>query len=257
MGKKSKEAARFLIPGFHAVKESVLEGRAQIEEIWIREGKRGARVHELLEISKQKNIPVFFKTGAEMDRRLKGVAHQGISAVAKENIFSDLKELVYRCENSFEKALIVAADHITDEGNLGALIRTAAFFGVHGLILPRDRSAKITQRVLKTCSGAHAHLCIVEVVNLGRTLDFLSEKDYWIIGAAGESPTSVYEFDWDRDLVLILGREDKGISRSTRSRCQQLVGIQGSGKISSLNVAIAGAVFLSEIVRQRRKEGPP
>lgn len=143
------------------------------------------------------------------------------------------------------------ADHITDEGNLGALIRTAAFFGVHGLILPKDRSAKITGKLLKRTSGAYASLPISRVVNLGRALDLLAAKGFWIIGAAGEAQESLYHFDWDRDVVLILGSESKGLSHLVRGRCHELVKIPGSGRVESLNLSVAGGVILSEIARQR------
>ena len=147
--------------------------------------------------------------------------------------------------------MLLAADHITDEGNLGALIRTAASFGVQGLILPRDRSAQVSAKVLKRSSGAHLFLPIVQVVNLSRTLDELSQNGFWIIGAAGESSHSIYEFDWRRNLVLVLGSEDKGLKPSIRSHCHQLVGIPVQGFQGSLNVSVAGGIILSEIIRQR------
>jgi 23S rRNA (guanosine2251-2'-O)-methyltransferase len=88
-------------------------------------------------------------------------------------------------------------------------------------------------------------------VNLGRALDVLSKQGFWIIGAAGESPESIYRFDWKRDLVLVLGSEDKGLSRAVKDRCHQLVGIPAIGYVDSLNVSIASGVILSEITRQR------
>jgi tRNA G18 (ribose-2'-O)-methylase SpoU len=91
------------------------------------------------------------------------------------------------------------------------------------------------------------------VVNLARSLDHLREKGFWIIGAAGEARESVHEFDWKRDLVLVLGSEDKGLSRSVRGRCHELVRIPGGGRVESLNISVAAGVILSEILRQRRR----
>jgi 23S rRNA (guanosine2251-2'-O)-methyltransferase len=128
------------------------------------------------------------------------------------------------------------------------------FFGVRGLILPKDRSAGLTDTVRKRSSGAHVHLPIAQVVNLGRALGRLSEEGFWVIGTAPEAPQSLYQFDWKRDLVLVLGSEDRGLSRLIRERCDLLIRISSPGQPISLNVSIACGVVLSEITRQW-KEG--
>jgi len=96
------------------------------------------------------------------------------------------------------------------------------------------------------------HLPIARVVNLGRALDLLKSKGFWIIGASGESRESIYQFDWKRDLVLVFGNEQRGLTRTVRNCCHQLVGIPVSGHVESLNVGVAGGVILSEIFRQRK-----
>ncbi|MBW1829770.1 MAG: 23S rRNA (guanosine(2251)-2'-O)-methyltransferase RlmB [Deltaproteobacteria bacterium] len=152
------------------------------------------------------------------------------------------------------QALLIALDHITDEGNMGAIIRTALFFGANGLIIPKDRSAGITANVVKRSSGAWMHLPIARVVNLGRALDTLNKNGYWIIGTSGEGRESIYNFDWNRDVVLVLGNEQKGLSQSVGKRCHEIVGIPVSGPAESLNVAVACGVILSEVTRQRKAE---
>ena len=244
-----------LIPGLNAVRETLMQGRSEIREVWIAEGKRGPRIEEVLQAAKKLGVPVFFKKRDEFDRFVPGMAHQGVLAMVDSFAYSDLDALVRAGLQSPGPALIVAADHITDEGNLGALIRTAAFFGAHGLILPKDRSARVTPKVLKRSSGAYVHLPVVQVVNLSRTLDLLNEKGLWIVGAAGEGTEAIDEFDWQRDVVLVLGSEDRGLGHSVKKQCHQLVRIPGTGKVESLNVSVAGGVILSEIVRQRRLGG--
>ena len=189
-----------------------------------------------------------------MDHLLPGVAHQGIIAFAQSFNYVDLNQIIRTSLNVSGQALIVAADHITDEGNLGALIRTAAFFKAHGLVLPRNRSAKVTGRVLKRSAGSSVHLPVTRVVNLGRALDVFNKKGFWIIGAAGEGSESIYRFDWNRDLILVLGSEDRGLSRSVRSRCHQIVSIPSYGDLGSLNISVAGGIILAEIIRQRSAE---
>jgi 23S rRNA (guanosine2251-2'-O)-methyltransferase len=186
-----------------------------------------------------------------LDMILPTIAHQGIVALAEQFTYFDIQYLIDVSTKEPGNALIVAADHITDEGNLGAIIRTAAFFGAHGLILPQNRSAKVTNKVRKRSSGAYLHLPIARVVNLGRILDNLNKKGFWIVGAAEESSHSIYQFDWNRDLILVLGSEDRGLSRAVRNRCHQIVCIPSSGPLGSLNVSVASGIILSEVVRQR------
>jgi 23S rRNA (guanosine2251-2'-O)-methyltransferase len=240
-----------IIPGFQAVKEALHEAKARIDELWIVEKKRSSRVKEIVNIAENRGIPVFFKEISILDNLVPDVSHQGILALAGEFSYSDINYLINVSSNTPGHGLILAADHVTDEGNLGALMRSAVFFGVHGLILPKDRSAKVTQKVRKRSSGAYLHLPVARVVNLGRSLDVLNKNGFWIIGAAEESPDSIYEFDWNRDLILVLGSEDRGLSRSVRSRCHQMVGIPSSGDLGSLNISVAGGIILSEIIRQR------
>jgi len=239
-----------IIPGFHATREALRRGYPKIHEIWMSQGKRGPRRKEILLLSKEKGIPVVIKSTQELDNTLAGTKNQGILAMAEPFAYRDLNDII-RLSRNDGYGLVIVADHITDEGNLGALIRSAAFFGAQGMILPKDRSAKVTDRVMKRSSGACAHLSVAMEVNLGRALDILNKEGFWIIGAEGEGEETLYDFDWKRDLVLILGSEDRGLSRSVRDRCHQLVRIPRLGQVDSLNVSVACGILLSEITRQR------
>jgi 23S rRNA (guanosine2251-2'-O)-methyltransferase len=222
-----------------------------VERIWIAEGKHSPRAQEIISLADKNAVPLHFKNISDLDQLLPDVTHQGIIAFAKEFQYINLGQLIHDSSHASGHALLIAADHITDEGNLGALIRTAAFFGSHGLIIPKDRSAQVTEQVRKRSSGAYLRLPIARVVNLGRTLDTLSEKGFWIIGAAGEGVETIYQCDWKKDVVLVLGREDKGLTDLVKKHCHQMVRIPGTGAINSLNVSVAGGVILSEIVHQR------
>lgn len=243
------------IPGFHAVKETLLKNRTGIDQLWIKEGKISARAKEIVHLAEKKGIPLYFKKGSVLDDILPGIVHQGIAALSKEFNYSNLEHIIDIAMSSSGYAMLLAVDHITDEGNLGAIIRTAAFFQVQGLILPKKRSAGVTEKVRKRSSGAYIHLPVARVTNLGNELNVLNKKGFWIIGAAGESPDSIYHFDWRRDTVLVVGSEDRGLSRSIRGKCHQLVSIPPlSGMMESLNVSVASGVILSEIFRQRMKK---
>ncbi len=237
--------------------ECLAHGRVNIRELWIAEGKRSSgRIREVLEAAKARKVPVKFKDNKELSALLPKTAHQGIVALADEFRYSDLGHIIDASLQNRGQSLLIAADRITDEGNLGALIRTAAFFGAHGLIIPKNRSAALTPNVLKRSSGAYAFLPVARVVNLPRTLSLLKEKGFWIIGASGEASESIYRFDWNRDLVLILGSEQKGLGKTIRRHCHGEVSIPSFGKMESLNVGVAAGVVLSEIVRQRKGKVP-
>jgi 23S rRNA (guanosine2251-2'-O)-methyltransferase len=173
-----------------------------------------------------------------------------VVAVAEPFRYTELSDII-QPSSSKQGRLILALDHVTDEGNLGAVIRTAAFFGVEGLVLPRERSAGMSPSVMKRSSGGWIHLPVARVVNLRRALDLLADKGYWIIGTTADGPDSIYRFDWKRDVVLVMGSEQKGLARLSRERCHAMVRIPGSGRMESLNVSVACGILLAEIVRQR------
>jgi 23S rRNA (guanosine2251-2'-O)-methyltransferase len=242
------------IPGFHGVWEALKrsDGHLEIKAVWLARETRSARMDELAALAKKRGILVEYKPRQQLDRLVPHVAHQGMVALASGFAYVRLEDVVKRGRDKTGHQILLALDHITDEGNLSALIRSAVFFGVRGLIIPKDRSAQITPTVLKRASGACAHLSIARVVNMARTLDDLNKKGFWIIGASGQGPTSIYEFDWNRDLVLVLGNEERGIGNAVEKQCHDRVRIPSPGALDALNVSVAGAVILSEIIRQRR-----
>ena len=240
-----------LVPGIHSVKESIINNRGSIFEIWISKGKKSARVKEIVNIAQKHNIPIFEKDISILDTILPGTNHQGIAALIESFEYTDIKYFISSSHITKGNTLLLAIDHITDEGNLGAILRTAAFFGVNGIILPKDRSAKISEGVIKRSSGGYAHVPVSLVVNLGRAIDMLNEEGFWIIGTSGTGRDTIYEFDWRGNILLVLGSEEKGISPSILKRCHQVLKIPSRGNIDALNVSVATGVILSEIIRQK------
>ena len=251
MAKKSKIQ---FISGIHSVKESILNNRGSIIEIWPVRGKTSTRIKEIIDLAEKFNIPVFEKANSILNNILPGTNHQGIAALIESFEYTDIKELMAFTGSTKGRTLLIAIDHITDEGNLGAILRTAAFFGVHGIILPKDRSAKISEGVIKRSSGGYAHVPVSLVVNLARAIDMFNESGFWIIGTSGTGKESIYGFDWRGDILLVLGNEEKGVSPSILKRCHQTLKIPSSGNIDALNVSVATGVILSEISRQRSNE---
>jgi 23S rRNA (guanosine2251-2'-O)-methyltransferase len=241
---------RQIICGINAVYETLRQGKGVVE-LLVARGRKTGRVMEITDIARARDIPIRFKDRVYLDRVSPGTSHQGVVAVLGNYTYCTVDTLTGLALSQKSKGLLVVADHIKDPGNLGSLIRTAEFFGVQGLIIPKDRSASITDIVHKRSSGGTAYLPVARVVNLARTLGSLADKGLWIVGAEGRGETSLYRFDWDRHVVIVLGSEEKGLSRVVRDRCHHLVRIPRLGHLESLNVSVAAGIILSEIARQR------
>jgi 23S rRNA (guanosine2251-2'-O)-methyltransferase len=143
-------------------------------------------------------------------------------------------------------------DGLTDPRNFGALLRTAEAVGVRHIVIPKDRSVAVTPIVVKASAGAAHHVKIVKVTNLRRTIGILKEYGYWIVGLDAQSRESVYDRQYPSKLALVLGSEGRGVRPVNLRECDFLVSIPMLGKVGSLNVAVAGAVFLYELLRQMR-----
>lgn len=239
------------IPGIHSVREAIFNNRNSIAEIWVDGNKSSPRIREIIELAERHNIQVFEKDSATLEIALPNTNHQGIAALTEGFNYTELTELINASGSLKGKRLFLAIDHITDEGNLGAILRTAAFFGVNGVIIPKDRSARVSGAVMKRSSGAHAHVPVSLVVNLGRTIEMLDESGFWIIGTSGDGKETIYDFKFSGDILLIIGNEEKGISPVVLKRCHQTLKIPSRGKIDALNVSVAAGVVISEIIRQR------
>ena len=239
-----------VIFGINAVKETLREGM-EIAEVLVSRQRKVERLMEILDLAKEKKIPIRFKDRLYLDKLSPRSSHQGVIAILRNYSYLRLDDLIKGARANKSKGLLLVADHITDAGNLGSLIRTAEFFGVHGLILPRDRSACITDTVHKRSAGGSAYLRVARVTNLARALKQLDDEGLWIVGAAGDGKANIYEFDWNSDLALVVGSEGKGLSNVVRDRCHHLVSIPRLGHLNSLNVSVAAGIILSEIVRQR------
>jgi 23S rRNA (guanosine2251-2'-O)-methyltransferase len=246
-----RKAYPYLIPGFHAVREAIIHKRLTLAEIWILRGRSSARIKEIGRMAQAKGIVVKYQGAEVFSRDFPDLAHQGIVGLCKIFEYAQIDELIKHAVNANGRGLLVMADHITDEGNLGSLMRTAAYFNAHGLILPKDRSAGVTARLLKRSAGASVHLPIARIVNLVRGIDLLKKNGFWVVGASGKGAISVFDFDWKRDLVLVLGNEKRGLGKEVWRKCHEVVAIPAPGKIESLNVGVAAGVILSEIIRQR------
>jgi 23S rRNA (guanosine2251-2'-O)-methyltransferase len=146
---------------------------------------------------------------------------------------------------------------VEDPHNLGAILRTADAAGADGVVIPERRAVGVTATVAKASAGASEHLPIAKVTNISRTLEQLKEKNLWIVGLDERGPQTYDAVDYNMDCAVVLGAEGKGLHDLVRKRCDFLVSIPMLGRVPSLNVSVAAAVVLYEIVRQRRGKAAP
>ncbi len=178
---------------------------------------------------------------------------QGVVAFAEPVLATPLEELATPLDG--RPPLLVAADGLTDPGNLGAILRTAEVAGVTGVILTRHRAVRLTPAAVKSAAGAVEYLRIALVGGLPAALAQLSAAGVWIVGLDVSAPQNIATVDLkDEPVVLVVGSEGKGLSSLVRQRCDVLASIAKHGKIDSLNVSAACAVALYEMVRPQGAE---
>ena len=214
--------------------------------------RRVVRITEVTVAARQAKIKLHTVTQRELDGLAPDVRHQGALASCKVAPVYNENDLAVLLEKLDESAFLLVLDGVQDPHNLGACLRSADAAGVHGVVAPRDRAAPITAVVRKVASGAVESVPFFQVTNLARTLRELQSAGLWLVGAAGEGATILYEADLRGPLALVLGGEGEGLRRLTREHCDVLVRIPMAGTVESLNVSVAAGICLFEAVRQRK-----
>lgn len=210
-----------------------------------------ARFVELHAIAKSNKIKLDVCDHADLSRNVGDVRHQGVIAECRFPSQKSEKELISLLENSNKELLILVLDQVQDPHNLGACLRSADACGVDCVIAPKDRSASLSATVFKVSSGAALTVPYVQVTNLARTLRLLREYGVQLIGTSDASANSLFDMDFIKGTVIVLGTEAKGMRRLTASECDHLVRLPMQGVVESLNVSVAAGVCLYEVVRQR------
>lgn len=244
-----------ILAGFHAVAARLKQAPQSIETLYVDASRRDARMQTLLRQAAGAQVRV-----ASVDaQRLHGMAgcvpHQGVVAGCTEVVrASTLDDLLATVD---QQTLLVLLDGVTDPRNLGACLRTADAAGAGAVIVPRDRSAAMSEVVAKAAAGAADTVPLIAVTNLARAMAELKEAGIWIAGAAGEADRSVFELNLTGPLAWVFGAEGEGMRRLTREKCDWLACIPLAGSVDSLNVSVAAGVCLFETVRQRGQRRPP
>lgn len=217
--------------------------------------KEGGRrpIGEIVSLARASHIPYLFVPKQALDNL--SPHHQGVVALVASKEFDSLESVLLTGKISF----LVLLDEIEDPQNLGAILRSAEGAGADGVIVPERRSAGLTEVVAQVSAGALEHLKVARVPNLAQAMDELKRRGIWLVGAESGGGEYFYEFDYTQPVGLVLGSEGKGLRPLIRKKCDKVLSIPLRGRVNSLNVASAAAVFFFEVARQRisRLPGPP
>lgn len=239
-----------LLYGINPVMEA-LRGKRRAFELFVSRDSHDRRFEKLLALAAERGIPVRNRDKRDISRLCGTDHHQGVALRLEGFPYADLPELIAAWQSSGEPGLVLVLDGVQDPHNLGALIRSAACAGAHGIIIPKDRSARVNSTVEKSAAGAAETIAIAQVTNLAQALDELKDAGFWIYGTSDRADSSLYEQDLRGNVVIVIGGEGEGIRPLTAKKCDFLISIPLQGGVSSLNASVAGGVVLFEALRQR------
>lgn len=249
MTEKNNEVKSDVISGRNPVSEAVRSNRP-IDKILVARGEKSGAVVGILAKAKQKQIPIKEVDRTKLDYITGNTNHQGIIAFAAVKEYSTVEEIFEYAESLNEAPFIVVLDELEDPHNLGAIIRTAECAGVHGVIVPKRRSASLSYTVGKASAGAVEYMRVARVTNIASLLDELKERGVWVYGADMDG-TDYRKCDFSGACAIVIGNEGMGISRLVREKCDVIVSLPMKGKINSLNASVAAGILMYSAMDNR------
>lgn len=228
----------------HPVREALRAGRP-IDRVLIAKGAGGPRLQEIIELCRERGVPLRFEPRDALDRATRSAAHQGVVA------FGAAYGYIEPADIPTGAGLVLVLDGIEDPHNLGAIIRTAHAAGASAVMVPERRASSLTETVAKAAAGALEHLPVVRIGNVRQALERLKSQGFWIYGLDERGAELYSDVDYARPTALVLGAEGHGLHEHVRKQCDFLVRIPMAGAISSLNVSVAAGVVLFEWRRKR------
>ncbi|MEK5640298.1 23S rRNA (guanosine(2251)-2'-O)-methyltransferase RlmB [Paenibacillus rhizosphaerae] len=244
-----------IIAGKHSVTEALRSGRT-INKIWIAENAQKHLTQPIIFEAKKLGVVIQQVDKRKLDQMAPGMQHQGVVAQAAPYAYAEVEDILQAAETKGEAPFILLLDEIEDPHNLGSILRTADCTGVHGVIVPKRRSAQVTATVSKTSAGAAEYVPVARVTNLGQTIEELKERGIWVVGTDVSASSEMYDTNvFDGPVAVVIGNEGKGMGRLIREKCDVLVKLPMKGQINSLNASVAAGVVMYEVLRRRRTQG--
>ena len=254
----SHSIAREVLYGRQAVRESLRARRRRPLRLMIAEGVTPTPIiNDIRTAAKHARIPQNTLPRVDIARLAHTEAHQGVILETSAYPYATTDDMFALAQEQHAPLLLLILDLLQDVHNVGSLLRTAEAVGVHGVIIQGRRAAGITPDAVNTSSGAAEHLFIARVTNLARELVALKKRGLWLVGLEGTATAQLYTtVDMTAPLGIVIGSEGQGLRRLVREHCDWLIALPMCGQVASLNAAVAGAIALYEVVRQRASKTP-
>ena len=243
-----QEVVDFLF-GRHAVVEA-LKTPDRVNRVFIQEGTSGRDAAKVIELAREKGIQVQTVPKTKIEDLVGNAVHQGLVASIAAYEYADLEDVLKKAEEKGEDPFIVILDGVEDPHNLGSILRTADATGVHGIIIPKRRSASLTATVAKASTGAIEHVPVVRVTNLTQMIEQLKARGVWVFGT-DMNGTDYRKWNTSGPLAIVMGNEGKGVSRIVKESVDEMVTIPMVGHVQSLNASVASALMMYEVFRNR------
>jgi len=240
-----------IISGKNPVKEAIKNKKAL--KIYISKSLKNKDRKEFETLADRYNVKKIYVDDNKLDSISEARVHQGVVVEGKDFEYSSVEDSLALAEEKNEKPFLIILDQITDVNNLGSIIRSAECAGVHGIIIPKHRSAKVNETVAKTSAGALELVNIIQVTNINRTMQELKDKGFWIYGSDMNGDRYYYDEKYNTPVALVIGSEGSGMSRLVRENCDIIIEIPMKGKINSLNASNAASIIMFEVVKKRIK----
>ena len=242
------------VAGRNAVVEALQAG-VPVTTLYVAErAERDDRLREAFRIAADRHVSMLEVTRTELDKMTDRAVHQGIAIKVPAYEYSEPQDLLDAAAGAAESALVVVLDSVTDPRNLGAVVRSAAAFGVHGVVVPERRAAGMTASAWKSSAGAAARVPVARATNLTRQLKEYQQAGLTVVGLDATGDVELGDLDLLAEpLALVVGSEDKGLSRLVRETCDVLVRIPMAATSESLNAGVAAGIALYEIDRRRTR----
>lgn len=235
--------------GRHAVVEA-LQTPDRVNRVFIQEGTSGRDAAKVIDLAREKGIQVQTVPKTKIEDLVGNAVHQGLVASIAAYEYADLEDVFQKAEEKGEDPFIVILDGVEDPHNLGSILRTADATGVHGIIIPKRRSASLTATVAKASTGAIEHVPVVRVTNLTQTIEQLKARGVWVFGT-DMNGTDYRKWNTKGPLAIVMGNEGKGVSRIVKESVDEMVTIPMVGHVQSLNASVASALMMYEVFRNR------
>lgn len=242
-----------LIYGIRPVIEAIRAGK-EIDKLFLQNGLKGELLPELRKLINENNIPYQYVPIEKLNRMVRA-NHQGVACYVSEVAYQPIESLLMSVFEQGQTPLFIILDRITDVRNMGAIARSAACAGAHGIIIPERGGAPVNADAVKTSAGALNIIPVHKSRNLKNTIDYLKESGLKIVAVSEKGKKHYFDTDLTGPLALIMGSEEDGVSGEYLNRSDDVIAIPMLGEISSLNVSVAAGIILFDAVRQKIGSG--